>query len=116
MSVISALLSPPLLSHDIEGSPLPEEDWLAFPERKSSQLEPPSVCPDEEFAEGLETGDISQQKKRYVNVKYMGTDQKVVVGSKAAGQTLCSSCGLASRGRNLDPVTDGCVHRHLRRQ
>jgi hypothetical protein len=62
MSEMSAL-SPPLLSHDIEGSPLPEEDWLAFPERKSSQLEPPSVGPEGGFADGLGTEDIISQQK-----------------------------------------------------
>lgn len=67
---MSALLSPPLLSHDIEGS-LPEEDGFAFPDRKSSQFELPSAGPDDEFAEGLETRDISQQKKRYVNISHV---------------------------------------------
>jgi hypothetical protein len=73
MSDMSARLSPPLLSHDIEGS-LPEEDGLAFPDRKSSQLELPSAGPDDEFADGFETGDISQHKEaRYVKKSRVST-------------------------------------------
>lgn len=57
ISLMSARLSPPLLSHDIEGS-LPEEDGLLLPDKKSNQLDPPSFGPEDEFAEELETRGI----------------------------------------------------------